>query len=94
MRTLFALATGLALSLSTAAYAEMTTADAQRMATPAATIAVAANQQQKVTCHHFVHEGSLTPVVECADQTTWTKRRIDVQQQLWKIQVRSFSRPM
>jgi hypothetical protein len=93
MRTIFALATGLALTLSTASYAEMAGPEAQHVATSVSS-AAPANAETKVTCHHLVHEGSLSPIVQCGDQKTWTRTRQETDHQLWEIQVHSFSRPL
>jgi len=79
---ILAIVSGLALSLSTAAFASGT--DSATEQTVSATKA-----SEKVVCRYVSHEGSLIPKRFCATQYAWDKRRRDEQQQLSEFQRRN-----
>lgn len=91
--TLFIIASGFALSLSTIAGADVMTPEPQHVATVMPAVATTPEEARKVTCHHLVHEGSLSPIVQCGTSATWNHTRQETEHTLWEIQVRSFSRP-
>lgn len=77
---------GVALSLSAAAYASQapTSATAQSVTAP--------NDEQKVVCRYMGHEGTVMPKPVCATQYVWDKERRRQQRELADFQLRSYTR--
>jgi hypothetical protein len=88
---LLALATGLALSLAAPAFAEEFVPDSQRVATPQQASATVNADSQR--CHHLVHEGALSPIVQCGSDKTWERARLLTQQSIIDMQHRSVIGP-
>ena len=85
---ILAIVSGVALSLSAAAYASeaQTGASAQPVS--------ASSNDQKVVCHYQSHEGVLLSKPICASQYAWDKERRRQQQELANYQLRAVSIPM
>lgn len=84
--TLLALASGLLLCASGAALA----ADGDASAAPPSVpepVAYSANDGN-VTCHHMVHEGMVTSVVQCHTQAGWDRLRLQTQEAVSDFQLR------
>jgi Spy/CpxP family protein refolding chaperone len=95
--TLLAIASGLFLSVS----ASMSAADPQSAAAaaapePMATSAAASpvSEDQKVICHHPVHEGTVMPQEICLTKRSWDRIRMRDQKNVDDFQHRSFSMQM
>ena len=80
---LMAIVSGIALSLSAAAWA----AEAGSEQT-----VVAKNDSQKIVCHYVAHQGVLMPKPYCGTQYQWDKERRRAQQVLWEYQLRATQR--
>ncbi len=87
---LFALASGLALSLAAPAFAEEIVPDATRYATPTPANATPPDARY---CHHLVHEGLLT-TEHCRSAKSWEQTRLATQQWLTEYQHHSYVMPM
>lgn len=85
---ILAIVSGVALSLSAAAYAS----EAQTGATMQPVSAV--NDDQKIVCHYITHEGMLLAKPICATQYAWDKERRRQQQEIADYQLRAVSVPM
>lgn len=85
---ILAIVSGVALSLSAAAYAS----EAQPGATAQPVSAV--NDDQKIVCHYITHEGMLLAKPVCATQYAWDKERRRQQQEIADYQLRAVSVPM
>jgi hypothetical protein len=83
---ILAIVSGIALSLSAAAYASQaqTGASAQPIS--------ATNGEQKVICRYMGHEGTVMPRAVCATQYVWEKERRRQQRELADFQLRSYTR--
>ena len=81
---ILAIVSGVALSLSAAAWA----ADAGNEQT-----VYAKNDSNKIVCHYVAHEGTLMPKPYCGTQYQWDKERRRAQQVLWEYQLRATQRP-
>ena len=85
--TIMTLAAGLALSLSTAAFAD----DAQQ---PTAQPVSVTTGSERLICHQFVHEGMLLKSNRCKTQKQWDDLRRKEEYDFSDIQNRSYSHPI
>ena len=83
---ILAIVSGVALSLSAAAYASQAPASASAQSVSAS------NDQQKVVCRYMGHEGTVMPRRVCATQYVWDKERRRQQRELADFQLRSYTR--
>lgn len=83
--TIFTLAAGIALSLSTAALADDPQAPAPQP------VAVASSDQ--LICHHFVHQGMLLKSNDCKTQKQWDAQRRSEERDFDTFQRRTYSAP-
>ena len=81
---LMAIVSGIALSLSAAAWAAETGSSEQTV--------VAKDNSQKIVCHYVAHQGLLMPKPYCGTQYQWDKERRRAQQVLWEYQLRATQR--
>lgn len=95
--TLLVLASGLMLSVS----ASMSTADPQPAAAAAAPEPVATSvaakpvpEDEKVICHHPVHEGTIMPQRICLTRRSWDRIRMRDQKNVDDFERRSLTIPM
>ncbi len=84
---ILAIVSGVALSLSAAAFAsEAQTENAQQ--------ASASNDEQKIVCHYQTHQGIVLAKPICASQYAWDKERRRQQRELADYQIRADSMPI
>jgi hypothetical protein len=88
MRTvLFALASGIVLSLAAPAVADETMPDATRYSTPQPVSATQVDTGKY--CHYLVHEGAMT-VERCRSAQSWEETRLRTQQAIIDFQLHSY----
>jgi hypothetical protein len=80
---LLAIVSGVALSLSAAAWASEPGSEQT---------VVAKNDSQKIVCHYVAHQGTVMPKPYCGTQYQWDKERRRAQQVLWEYQLRATQR--
>lgn len=86
MRTLLPLlAAGLALGLSGGALADEATTSTPQP--------VSYSSNDGITCHHMVHEGEVTSVVQCHSQAGWERLRHVTQQSIYEFQIHALVEP-
>jgi hypothetical protein len=51
------------------------------------------NDSEKVICHHLVHEGMLMRDEVCLTKRAWERVRLETQQTVSDMEIRSFSGP-
>jgi hypothetical protein len=85
MRSSIVIATaGFALLLSGAAYADQATSQ------DAVPSPISYSSNDGPECHHLVHQGMVTSIVECRDQAGWERQRhMMTQQEILMMQIHS-----
>lgn len=89
--TLLWLTAGLLVAVSSAAMATDDTTVVSQGAAPPPVVTTPAPisysaDDGKVTCHHMVHEGMVTSVVQCHTQAGWDRLRMLTQQRIMELQ--------
>jgi len=84
--TILTLAAGLALSLTTAAFAD----DVQQPKSQTVSLTTDPN---KVVCHQFVHQGMLLKSNVCKTQKQWDDQRRQEEYEFADFQNRTYSHP-
>jgi hypothetical protein len=79
---LLAIVSGVALSLSAAAWASETQSGSEQTVS-------AKNDSEKIVCHYVAHEGVLIPKPFCGTQYQWDRERRRAQQALREYQLRA-----
>ena len=86
--TIMTLAAGIALSLSTAAFAD----DPQQPAAQPVSVSASANSERLI-CHLFVHQGMLLRSNVCKTQKQWDEQRRREEYDFSDFQNRTYTHP-